>query len=332
MAYWWVNQNKTFDEEVGGGYLWSPQRKGNGDRNPYYEFMRVVQPGDVVVSFSETYIRAVGVARSYVYASPKPVEFGDVGVNWHPTEGWRVDVEWRVLKKKIRPKEHINTLRELLPEKYSPLQLTGDGLQGVYLTRLTDALFGAIAALVGAELQVFIGGIRDVNPTIRDITREQEEAERILEDLETGRISADRTLADTQREALVKARIGQGLFKKNVAVIEKFCRITKVDRVEHLVAGHTKPWRKCSNDERLDGENGFLLTPTIDHLFDRGFISFENDGFLIVSPVAHAESLRKMGVRASEKVNVGQFTSGQKRFLDFHRENVLKVARVTDVA
>ena len=50
-----------------------------------------------------------------------------------------------------------------------------------------------------------------------------------------------------------------------------------------------------SNEQRLDGENGLLLTPTVDHLFDKGFISFEDSGQLIVSPVADQKSLKTNG-------------------------------------
>jgi hypothetical protein len=57
-----------------GGYLWSPQRSENGARNPFYEFMREVAPGDLVLSFEGTRIRAIGVARSYAYECPKPPE------------------------------------------------------------------------------------------------------------------------------------------------------------------------------------------------------------------------------------------------------------------
>lgn len=77
------------------------------------------------------------------------------------------------------------------------------------------------------------------------------------------------------------------------------------------------------NAERLNGENGLLLTPSIDHLFDRGFIGFEDNGRLIVSPVAHRPSLERMGIDTASPVNVGAFTSGQKLFLDFHRNAVL---------
>jgi hypothetical protein len=107
-----------------------------------------------------------------------------------------------------------------------------------------------------------------------------------------------------------------------VSRIESRCRITGVENPAHLVASHW-PWRDATNDERLDGENGLLLTPSIDHLFDRGFIGFENNGRLIVSPVAHHASLLRMGIDTAGALNVGSFTSGQKRFLDFHRNQVL---------
>ncbi len=61
-----------------------------------------------------------------------------------------------------------------------------------------------------------------------------------------------------------------------------------------------------SNEERLDGHNGLLLTPTIDHLFDRGSISFEKDGKLLVSPVVHWKSVQRMGI-ADGTTNVGRF-------------------------
>ena len=95
----------------------------------------------------------------------------------------------------------------------------------------------------------------------------------------------------------------------------------------HLRASHCKPWRDSSNEERINGENGLLLTPTIDHLFDRGFISFEDSGLLIVSPLAHPPSLNLMGVAPDHTINVGAFTHGQKPFLDYHRESVLLQAR-----
>jgi hypothetical protein len=83
---------------------------------------------------------------------------------------------------------------------------------------------------------------------------------------------------------------------------------------------HCKPWRDSTNEKRLDGENGLLLTPTIDHLFDRGFIGFEDSGQLIISPVAHRPSLNGMGIETERPVNVGGFTEANA---DVHRNSVL---------
>ena len=115
-------------------------------------------------------------------------------------------------------------------------------------------------------------------------------------------IEASAGLTVTEKRQVILARRGQGKFRERVSKIEHACRITRVNRPEHLIASHCKPWRDCeSNDERLDGENGLLLTPTVDHLFDRGFISFENNGDLLVSPVAHRESLKRMGIRSPDE-------------------------------
>lgn len=97
--------------------------------------------------------------------------------------------------------------------------------------------------------------------------------------------------------------------------------------MEHLIASHIQPWRDSRNEQRLDGENGLLLTPTVDHLFDKGFISFESTGQLIVSPVADPVSLKRMGIDSDARVSVGAFSQGQRRYLEFHRENVLRMAR-----
>src|SRR5512135_1369493 len=118
MRFWWVNQNQTYRHEVAGGYLWSPKRKANLQRNPFYEFMREVAPGDLVFSFADTRIRAIGRATSFAYEAPKPLEFGGVGRVWGSI-GWRVDVRFDELLHEIRPAEWIEYLKPLLPERYS---------------------------------------------------------------------------------------------------------------------------------------------------------------------------------------------------------------------
>jgi putative restriction endonuclease len=315
MRYWWVNQNQTYRHEVQGGYLWSPKRNANGARNPFYESMREVAPGDLIFSFMDTRILAVGIAQSYCWESPKPLEFGTAGQNWENI-GWKVKVSFTELANKVRPKDHIDVLRPLLPEKYSPLQPNGNGLQSVYLTEVPTTLAEVLVGLIGQEIAPIALAARDVKPVPGDdLDLWESKLER--------QIDSDRTVPETERLAIIRARNGQGLFKDRVAKIESRCRITGVENPVHLRASHIMPWRDGNNEQRLNGENGLLLTPSIDHLFDRGFIGFENNGKLIISPVAHRPSLQRMGIDTKNVVNVGEFTSGQKQFLDFHRNAVL---------
>lgn len=325
MRYWWVNQNQTYEQERDGNYLWSPKRKADGSRNPFYEFMREVSPGDVIFSFQGTRIRAMSIAQSSAYECPKPDEFGNVGENWGQI-GWKVDARYFGLRNQIRPADHLERIRPLLPAKYAPIQRSGRGNQGVYLTEIMADFATELISMIGSEARALIQANRvaDRDRMVADALGQMRWEEQLTKNI---RESGD--LRETEKEAIVLARRGQGLFKKNVCAIEHACRVTKVDRLEHLRASHCKPWRDCDNAERLDGENGLLLTPTIDHLFDRGFISFEDTGRLLISPTAHIESMRKMQVPVDEEFHAGSFSEGQKRFLDYHRENIFLEARVS---
>jgi putative restriction endonuclease len=318
MRYWWVNQNQTFRQEIGGGYLWSPKRNADGGRNAFYEYMREVSPGDLIFSFVDTRIVAVGIVSSNCYEFPKPAEFGDVGAYWNLV-GWKVRVSFTRVDNKIRAKDHIDVLRPLLPTKYSPIRASGSGNQ-IYLAEISAALGQTLTGLIGRQAQeiatLAMQPSRILRPAaeVADIEVWEHHIEQTIEN------AAD--IIDTQRQSLIIARRGQGLFKERVLKIEKCCRVTKVERLEHLRASHCKPWRDATNEERLNGENGLLLTPSIDHLFDRGFISFEDQGRLIISPVAHRESLGKMGIETEIPINVGSFSSGQRSFLEHHRSSV----------
>lgn len=238
MRYWWVNQNQTYRHEVPGGYLWSPKRKTNQAQNPFYDFMREVMPGDVIFSFSNTNIRAIGIAASHAYEAPKPLEFGQAGAYWDNI-GWRIDVKFHELRLPIRPAEHMTMLAPLLPTKYAPLRPNGAGLQSVYLTRLPEAFAAALIDLLGAEARGLVMGYyhAEEQPTyaVPGVGLVQ------WEEHELHQMQTDTTLVETERQEIVLARRGQGLFKKRVMKLEHACRITGVDREEHLRASHCNP-------------------------------------------------------------------------------------------
>lgn len=321
MRYWWVNQNQTFRQEIAGGYLWSPKRNANGARNPFYESMREVSPGDVIFSFVDTRIVAIGIATSYCWECPKPAEFGSTGQYWENV-GWRISVSFTSLLNKVRPKDHMGVLKSVLPTRYSPLQPSGNGNQALYLTELPLDFAEVLGGLIGGEARILMSaseGPSRGNENRMVASDDLDVWEHRLEE----QIQSDPSVEETDREALIRARCGQGLFKQRVMRIEHRCRITGVRNLTHLIASHCKPWRDSSNEERLNGENGLLLTPSIDHLFDRGFIGFESSGELIISPVAHRPSLQRMGIETEHPVSVGAFSDGQKQFLEFHRNSVL---------
>lgn len=303
--------------------MWSPQRKANGHINPFYEFMRAVRPGDIVFSFAFAKIAAIGIARSRAYTCPKPDEFGKVGDAWSDF-GWRVDVGFRELSNKVEPKAYIEHIRPLLAPKYAPLTQQGRGKE-LYLTRISPHLGKLLSSLIGAEAQQLLSMVADAAEIEIDADIGLTEWEdRIIEKIEDSR-----SLSDSEKRTSVLARRGQGRFRERVMNIECECRLTGVRNPEHLRASHIKPWRVCESfQERISGENGFMMTPSIDHLFDRGHISFENNGELLVSSTADTRSLNRMGVNTSRVIRVGQFTSEQKTFLEFHRERIFLEARV----
>ena len=107
-------------------------------------------------------------------------------------------------------------------------------------------------------------------------------------------------------------------------VQEEFCRVTRVDEPRHLKASHIKPWREATDAERLDGANGLLLSPHIDHLFDEGYITFSSSQELVIVPEVRDKLLDAWGIDAG--VRVGEFTREQNAYLDYHRANVFKRA------
>ncbi|MFD3301938.1 HNH endonuclease [Aquipseudomonas alcaligenes] len=150
-GFWWVNHKQTSKVELAGGYIWSPREKKGGVRNQAYINLTLVRPGDIVISYSDTLIKAIGVARSSFTEATKPAGYGAAGETWNDT-GWLVPIDWTYLDVPIRPKDHLGQIAELLPEKYSPLQkATGDGNQSIYLAAISSRLGEVLLALAGAS-------------------------------------------------------------------------------------------------------------------------------------------------------------------------------------
>jgi len=146
---------------------------------------------------------------------------------------------------------------------------------------------------------------------------------RRVEDQIEAAIRNDTTIDSTEKRELALARRGQGKFRQNLEQIEGGCRLTGVCDRRFLRASHIKPWRLCgTNHERLDGYNGLLLTPTFDHLFDKGYISFSDEGVILLSDRFPGAVQASLGLPAAQVTNAKAFTDAHKGYLAFHRSKV----------
>ena len=294
MRYWWVNQNKTYKAEVGGGYMWSPKVNKNGAYNQYYQNMIETKVGDIVFSFCDTFIKSIGVITAKAVSADKPLEFGKSGDDWD-TDGWLVQVDYQELNNPFKPKHHMDVLAPLLPKQYSPLQANGDGNQ-IYLAEIPEPMAACLLSFIGSQVKIKI----------------EEGQEREIK---------NRTdIGVTEKYQLVRSRVGQGQYRKNLERHETGCRISGITDGRFLTASHIKPWAESTDFEKLDGNNGLLLSPHVDRLFDRGFISFEDNGQLILSPLLPSDVVQAWGLpRLAENKPL---SSKQSVYMDYHRHEI----------
>ncbi|MBZ5753043.1 HNH endonuclease [Metabacillus rhizolycopersici] len=126
-------------------------------------------------------------------------------------------------------------------------------------------------------------------------------------------------VTETEREQVIKSRIGQSTFKKALLDTEKKCKLCGVSDERFLVASHIKPWSQSNNQERLDVNNGLLLCPNHDLLFDKGYISFDADGTILISDGLDEGTRLFLNVNKTMHISMNE---GQQQYMKWHRENV----------
>lgn len=291
MAYWWVSQNQTHKEERRGGYLWAPKSGANGAQFHHWSSMTLVRPGDVIFSYANQSIGAIGVASTAAYDSPQPAEFG---ATWS-ADGRKVDVVYRPVDPALRFSTFVDGLMPLLPARHSPITKQKTGVQGY--------LF-AIPAKAGQ----FICDQLSFTAPIEQLVVDALVA--IVPD-------------ETTRDALIKARIGQGRWRRDLLRHwSGRCAVTGLDSEILLRASHIKPWRDSDNRERLDVLNGFVLAPAYDAAFDVGLISFEDNGGILISPQLAGHQLFAAGISSAAKLLA--LVDGHRGYLAHHRVSVFK--------
>jgi len=137
-------------------------------------------------------------------------------------------------------------------------------------------------------------------------------------------IENDEKISKKKKETIIRARIGQGKYREDLLEECPYCPFTLVNDERLLIASHIKPWAKADNEEKIDPKNGFMLTPTYDKLFDRGFITFDDEKKLIVSPWLSPMNQKRLNIYTGMLINKLPLDEKRKEYLKYHRENVFK--------
>ena len=126
-------------------------------------------------------------------------------------------------------------------------------------------------------------------------------------------------LQGESRDAVIKARVNQGVFRDRLMHRYSECCLCGVSNPNLLIASHIKPWVASDPDEKLDIENGFLMCPNHDRLFDQGWITFSDDGEIIISEVLSQTDRIFMNVRENMKI---ELTEENVTYLQYHRKYI----------
>jgi HNH endonuclease len=164
------------------------------------------------------------------------------------------------------------------------------------------------------SLDLYIEFLKSDNNNIKFIKADLNST---LKDIEN--IEADNTLTVLQKERIILSRVGQGKYRKDLIKLWKGCSITKFEDERLLIASHIKPWKDSNNKEKIDKFNGFLLLPTLDKLFELGFISFDCDGQIIISP--QLKDADNLGINKQMKIDL---KPENLPYLKFHLESKFK--------
>ena len=149
-----------------------------------------------------------------------------------------------------------------------------------------------------------------------------------IESVETGRKNDIKKIDDTgkltgsEKEIVSKVRINQSYFRR--IMLEKHggkCCLCGVNNEDFLIASHIKPWSVSDENEKLNEFNGLLLCPNHDKLFDKGFISFDNNGNILISNKLDKTNRMFLNIGEQMKIDVN---ADNIEFIEYHRKNIFK--------
>lgn len=215
----------------------------------------------------------------------------------------------------LKAKENIelyhsakNSLTPTYTTIYSKKILNREQLSSYSLEQLKNYIIARLEEFIESDLTLLCEGLR---------FQDQIELENELLDLMDDDIL--NTIEETEKLRYVKARIGHSKLKEILVKKEKCCKICGLSDTRFLIASHIKPWSKSTRDQRLDLNNVLLLCPHHDSVFDKGYITFDQNGLMMISSELNLETRALLNLNPERKV---ELTDKQTEYILWHRENV----------
>lgn len=332
MNYYFVFQNKSFEHERKGGYLWAPKITEKGKRVSHWESMKEVKKGDFILHSVHKKLVAISIAEEDCIEAQQPDELKRARL-WQDA-GYMVSTQYIDLKDSIITSEHKDMILELQPDTNAPFNRLGRGNTGY--------LFNSNKELSSYLMQQILKVQSDVNTIqkLKDLLERHfgqvvtydmqenttnefiaEEVQQYAIDMDLFQMEKVDQLTDTEKLTLIKSRVGHGLLKKKLLERECKCKVCGLSEEKFLIASHIKPWSQSDAAERLDIENVLLLCPHHDAAFDKGYITFDEEGTLIISSELSSESRALLNLVEGKQVTL---SANNRVYLEWHRTHLFR--------
>jgi hypothetical protein len=297
MSFFWVNLGTSYKEVAANKFLWAPAytigENGKKKTNAGWDSVQEVKAGDVIFCHLSGNIIYVAVALKDAYSAKRPAT--RTYDQWKE-DGFQIDVDLTLLTPAVSVAGFKPTLIAIHNQNCSPALFTKDGgTAQQYMVRLP---LGA-----GALILSYLGDM-EINVCEKSSARRK----------------GGKLTKGSNRETVTQARVGQGQFRDDVLSMWKnTCPVTSLSKPELLVASHIVPWSLSNETEKIDPNNGFPFSPSVDKLFDKGYISFDDNGHMLIKTSAiDSHDLKLLGLLPGAKIP--GINKQQKAYLAMHRE------------
>ena len=181
----------------------------------------------------------------------------------------------------------------------------------------TDPLAESLHGENGLDSRMVPGDALISSPTLAELEDDLDPASELISSL-----NELAEIPETERIAILKSRVGQGIFRSRVIAHWGKCAVSGATCIPLLRASHIKPWRSSTNLERLDLFNGLLLVPNLDSAFDTGQITFDNQGRIVLSSVITGAAAYQLHINAKMRIDPKLLTTSHKSYLEYHQVHV----------